>query len=102
MILLAMLGRKKVAKRDASDETYLQYLLSHPMYDAFILAVILLNCVALCISDPKVPDDEQLYWLQDLNWFFNVCGRGCAAFVRIWEGYDHECRFVYTRGVVVL
>ena len=74
-----MLGRKKVNKVDASEETYLQYLLSHPMYDAFILAVILLNCVALCISDPKVGDDEQLPWLQDLNWFFNVSGQSCMG-----------------------
>lgn len=67
-----MLGRKKVNKVDAGEENCLQWFLSHAVYDMFILLVILLNCVALCVEDPKVADDDQLEWLIALKWFFNV------------------------------
>ena len=67
-----MLGRKKVNKVDAGEENCLQWFLSHAVYDMFILSVILLNCVALCVEDPKVADDDQLEWLIALKWFFNV------------------------------
>ncbi len=72
-----MLGRKKVNKVDAGEKTYLQWFLSHAVYDMFILSVILLNCVALCVEDPKVPDEDQLDWLIALKWFFNV---SCSVF----------------------
>jgi hypothetical protein len=69
-----MLGRKKVNKNSDEEETLLQKLLSNPVYDMFMLSVILLNCVAMCVADPTLNDDEQEEWIQSLGWFFNVSG----------------------------
>ena len=65
------MGRKKVSKVDA-DTSRLQKILSNPLYDAGLLAVILLNCVAMCMVDPTVDDDQQEPWIVNINWFFNI------------------------------
>ena len=81
-------GRKKVSTVD-DDESYLQAILSNPLYDMGLLAVIILNCVAMCMVDPTVDDDEQDSWIVSINWFFNVVYVTDVALMLIGFGPNH-------------
>ena len=64
-------GRRKAGVNE-EEQNELQKFLSYPGYDGFILSVILLNCVALCLTNPRKEDDEQDYYLIAMSFVFDV------------------------------
>ena len=62
--------RRKAVEDDKA--TGLQKLMQSRALDSFLMAVIILNCITMAISDPKKADDQQDAWIIGINWFFDV------------------------------
>lgn len=50
----------------------LQLFMRSRVVDVTLMAIIVLNCVIMAISDPKKDDADQAAYVIGLSWFFNV------------------------------
>ena len=62
----------EVFKGDRSDSP-LRKLLINPLFDAFILVVIVINCIFMALSNPRLNSDENdEYYIEIGSYFFNI------------------------------
>jgi hypothetical protein len=71
----------KQAKVNKEEEEYLggksdsplQKMLANPLFDAFILVVIVINCIFMALSNPRLTTSESdAYYIEVASYFFNM------------------------------
>ena len=56
----------------ADKATGLQKFMQSRLFDGFMMAVIMLNCIVMAMTNPRFDDAHQAQWIISLNWFFNI------------------------------
>lgn len=63
---------KKVDAAVDANATSFQKFATGKYFNAYMMTVIVLNCITMAIEDPKIADSNgQESWIVALNWFFN-------------------------------